>query len=409
MLNIDDLPLSEALDNPEFGASFKWTEEFFSSGPSGLMKTSWGEPVALRYKDVLALSVHPLAGHQTLETQLNALPPSVAQRDGALARMLGAGTFHLQPPELNANKALITRGLTPKAVANYADEFGATVQRLIAHARQRGEIDFIKEFAKPALVDFWGTNLGLSSDEVGEAMRLASDLMNAFSLAPTEHEMQLAYQAAQGWLETMPKLLARAERKGSFSIVNGLSSAFEAIEEHQRTPDQYVLLSQGLFDGFHTMGSGFAATVYGMLEGGLQPAAHRASPGVLAKGLVSEAFRIHGAVAMTTREALADFEYDGVRIPRGTNIYMIWSCANLDPEVFADPFKYVIDRKNGSRKLSFGGGPYMCAGRHLVGLLSERLVAEFVEAAVELRPAGTCHWRSGSTIHELTKFPVTLN
>jgi cytochrome P450 len=299
--------------------------------------------------------------------------------------------------------------LTPKAVANFTDEFGSTVQRLIAQARQYGEIDFIKNFAKPAMTSFWGANLGLSSDEVGEAMRLASDLIHAFSLAPTEDQLQLAYQAAQGWLETMPKLIARAERKGSFPIVDGLSAAFEAIDADHRVADQYFLLSSGLFDGFHTLGSGFAATVYGMLESGLQPVAHRASPGTLAKGLVSEAFRIHGAVAMTTREALADFEYDGVQIPRGTNIYMIWSCANLDPDVFEDPFSYVLDRKNAARKLSFGGGPYMCAGRHLVGLLSERLVTEFVEAGVEVSPAGTCKWRTGSTIHELTEFPIILN
>lgn len=409
MTSINDLPVLTALDDPDFGASFKWTEEFFKSGEAGLMKASWGAPVAVRHKDLLALGAHPLAGHQPLESQLGALPASVAQRDGALAKFIGAGTFHLQPPELTANKAMITRGLTPKSVANFSDEFGATVQRLIAQSRQRGAIDFIKDFAKPAMTSFWGTNLGFSSDEVGEAMRLAAVLMNAFSMAPTEDQLQLAYQAAQGWLETMPKLIARAERQGSFPIVAGLTAAFDAINPEHRVADKFALISQGLFDGFHTMGSGFAATVHGMLEGGLQPVAHRESPSLLAKGLVSEAFRIHGAVAMTTREALADFDYNGVQIPRGTSIHMIWTCANLDPEVFSDPFTYVLDRKNASRKLSFGGGPYMCAGRHLVGSLSERLVTEFVQANVEVVAAGACKWRAGSTIHELTEFPVILN
>jgi len=408
MTTIDDLPVLQALDDPTFGENFKWSKELFDRGHRGLMRASWGEPVAVCYKDVLALSVNSLVGHQNIETQLEALPRPVARRDGALAKMLGAGTFHLQPPQLTANKQLITRGLTPKTVASFTDEFGSTVQRLVERSRRIGEIDFIRDFAKPALVAFWGTNLGLSSDEVEEAIHLATDLMAAFSLSATEDEMQLAYRAADGWMSTMPRLLERAERTGSYAIVNGLSAAYEAIDERQRQADRYMLLSQGLFDGFHTLGSGFAATVYGMIEGGFQPIEHCGAPGVFAKGLVSEAFRIHGAVAMTTRQALGDFEYDGLLVPAGTNIHMIWTLANLDPEVFASPFNYVLDRSNASRKLSFGGGPYMCAGRHLAVALSERLVTEFVGKRVQAHSAGSCKWRAGSTIHELTEFPIIL-
>lgn len=408
MSSISSLPIFKALDDPNFGADFEWSKEFFENSPSGLMQTSWGELVAFSYKDILALSVHPMVSHQGYETQMAAFPPAVIDGSTGLSSVLKAGTFHLQPPQHLPNKNLAMRGLTAKAISHSVADFGETVASLIAKYKDGRTIDFIHDFAEQLLIAYWGKNLGLSEDEVRLILNLSTDFIHAFALRPTEDELLASNRASEIWLLNMPQWLERAEKSGLFPMMRGFTDSYLEIDEDLRSPDRYALMGFTLLDGFHTLGSSFAATVFSMIKGEFQPCEYSDNPDLLANGIVSEAFRIHGPVALTTRQAIEDIQYENLLIPAGSNIYMMWSLANLDPQIFPDPFHYMLARPNAARKLSFGGGPYMCAGRHLAKSLSECLVKEFIKSNVRVEAAGDCKWRAGYTIRELIEFPVKL-
>jgi cytochrome P450 len=206
----------------------------------------------------------------------------------------------------------------------------------------------------------------------------------------------------------MSAWLARAERSGKYPFIAHLSAANEAIEASLRPADPHGVMAPSFVDGFHTIGSMFASTVFGMIEGDLQPVDYSASPGKFAAGIYSEAARIHAPVAVTARQAVDDFEHDGVFIPRDTSIYMMWLVANRDPEVFEEPLTYKLDRTNGARRFTFGGGPYICAGRNLVRALCEALALELARAGVRVETVGDVRWTSGSVVHELTDLHLKL-
>jgi camphor 5-monooxygenase len=56
-----------------------------------------------------------------------------------------------------------------------------------------------------------------------------------------------------------------------------------------------------------------------------------------------------------------DFEYDGLQLKRGEMVLLPTALANLDADVYPDPFDLVFDRK-GAPHLTFGGGVHRCAG-----------------------------------------------
>ena len=75
---------------------------------------------------------------------------------------------------------------------------------------------------------------------------------------------------------------------------------------------------------------------------------------------------------LTTR----DTEIDGVPIPKGARVVVVYSAANRDPSVFGDPDGFDPDRTNLKEHLAFGKGIHFCLGAPLSRLeLSCALVA----------------------------------
>ncbi|KAI3391481.1 hypothetical protein diail_7312 [Diaporthe ilicicola] len=101
--------------------------------------------------------------------------------------------------------------------------------------------------------------------------------------------------------------------------------------------------------------------------------------------LAREALRYFTVIPLNLpRETIRDVEYEGVRIPKGTTVYMnAWAC-NYDPELWEDPDVFRPERwleKPDAPLFTFGLGYRMCAGHLLaareVYLIFMRLLASF--------------------------------
>ncbi|KAH8774538.1 cytochrome P450 [Diaporthe sp. PMI_573] len=106
---------------------------------------------------------------------------------------------------------------------------------------------------------------------------------------------------------------------------------------------------------------------------------------VYMNALAREALRYFTVIPLNLpRESIRDVEYEGMRIPRGTTVYMnAWAC-NFDPELWEDPDVFRPERwleKPDAPLFTFGLGYRMCAGHLLavreVYLIFMRLLASF--------------------------------
>ncbi len=95
---------------------------------------------------------------------------------------------------------------------------------------------------------------------------------------------------------------------------------------------------------------------------------------------VDEALRLESPVQMATRWATADIPVEGCVVPAGSMVTAVLGAANRDPDRFADPAVYDLDRKS-QHLASFGFGPHYCLGDRLARLecrlLLERLLRRF--------------------------------
>ena len=92
----------------------------------------------------------------------------------------------------------------------------------------------------------------------------------------------------------------------------------------------------------------------------------------LAGDAVEEMLRYDGPTQAMTRIAREDMDFPSVaggsrRVRQGDRVFALLNAANRDPDVFADPDRFLLTRGE-SRHLSFGYGPHFCLGAPLARL-----------------------------------------
>jgi cytochrome P450 len=156
-------------------------------------------------------------------------------------------------------------------------------------------------------------------------------------------------------------------------------------------------------------------TTQGMLANGLlallehpeQLADLRADPS-LVPGAVEEVLRYENPLHYFRRTATADTELHGQPIAAGEKVAMIYTSANRDEDVFADPQTFDI-RRDPNPHLSFGIAEHFCLGVHLARLegvvFFEELLATFPSIEITGEPRRT---RSNLN-NSLKALPVRLS
>ena len=86
------------------------------------------------------------------------------------------------------------------------------------------------------------------------------------------------------------------------------------------------------------------------------------------KRLCEEVIRIESPVQSLMRRATRDVELGGTLIPEGSLILARYGAANRDPEKFACPHAFDIDRPNVGAHLAYGSGTHFCVGATLARL-----------------------------------------
>ncbi len=82
---------------------------------------------------------------------------------------------------------------------------------------------------------------------------------------------------------------------------------------------------------------------------------------------VDETLRFEPTGPHVARWVARDFEYDGIAVPAGSAMLLLFGAANRDPRRYHNPDTFDIHRDNGSH-LTFGKGPHYCLGANLARL-----------------------------------------
>lgn len=399
----------EELKSPLWGTDYRWiTDDLFHREYQGLLRTPTGDVFVYRNVDLSALRAHPNCTHQTLMAMTHGLRQPDSLTESGIGRMLGVNTASWRHPEHKPGKALLTQLMTPKTLAPLAGDFTGILTTLIDDALERRDIDFVSDFARPAVAQFWCSALGYELAEAERLIELGAQFQLALRVSPSPEQVAVISRAADEFMELTCAILTRSAHTGTYAWLNQLLAQADQMPPVGRPQDPIAHLASPLIDGFHTLVSILSAVVTALIDGGIQPRRIDRDVPSFATATFLEGTRLHPALTAFARQAGADIEFGDVLIPKDTNIFMGWLFGNRDPEVFDDPTTYKLDRANRVKQFTFGGGPYVCAGRTLVQVLCEWLLAELAERDIEFERTGEATWDPGTWLHDLTALPVSV-
>lgn len=120
---------------------------------------------------------------------------------------------------------------------------------------------------------------------------------------------------------------------------------------------------------------------------------------------VEEFLRAYAPVTMA-REVMKETEINGCPIKPGNMVLLSFPAANRDPEMFPDPDKVILDRRE-NRHAAFGLGIHRCVGSNLARMEMQVAIGEWLKRIPEFRLDGAVAWSEG-TVRGPRALPVAF-
>ena len=93
-------------------------------------------------------------------------------------------------------------------------------------------------------------------------------------------------------------------------------------------------------------------------------------------------------------------------IAAGDKVVVWFGSGNRDEDVFADPYRFDVQR-HPNEHMSFGrGGPHMCLGNSLARLEIQIMFEDLIARDVNLQPDGTPDYVLSNFVHGFKRLPV---
>ncbi|MEX5709968.1 cytochrome P450 [Parafrankia sp. FMc6] len=296
----------------------------------------------------------------------------------------------IDPPLQREFKRLINAYFTPKAVLPWEPRTRALVNRLIDGFVERGECDFMAEFARPyPALSFFDVAIGAPADQIERVAYLASK-----SGAPKDPDAAACWRGLSEWINGFLDQRRREPPRGD--VVDAVLNA--EIQGRPITHEEIIGTVQLLIlGGLETTAGALGQIMLRFCRQPEIPAALRANPDLLPQA-VEELLRLDGPFVQITRTAMHDTEIDGHQIRQGEKVIIYWASANRDEDEFPASDKFDLDRKI-NRHMAFGVGPHRCVGSNLARMNLRIALEELLSRLHDLR------LQDGAEIH----FHPTVN
>ena len=273
--------------------------------------------------------------------------------------------LELDPPEHTAYRQVLQPLFSPQRMKKLSDDIRTVVNGLIDEFAPKGQAEFISEFAHElpariflALMDWPLEDAALFTE--------ATDVVLFGKPGGTQEESDQARISAgltvAGYFQKVIEDRRSNPREDATStLINtevALPDGTRLLEDQELFLMFYLLLMGGL----HTVQGSLAWAIVHLVNNPAQRDLIVADPAVIPRA-VEEILRIEAAIA-AGRRATRDVELGGVSIAEGDQLLLMLCSANRDPDAFAHPTDFDINRSP-NRHLSFGAGVHRCLGSHL--------------------------------------------
>jgi cytochrome P450 len=321
--------------------------------------------VLTKYEDVLNVA----QDWETFSSELGITVPAPAVQ----ARMLPVS---VDPPLQRIFKRLVNAEFTPAKIAPWEAPTRVLVDRLIDGFIERGECDFMKEFARPLPgLAFFDLALHAPTEELEQVNHWATQASLPNAADARDGLMKLA-----GWIAQLVEQRRTDGPRGD--VVDVVMKA--EIEGRPITQEEIISTVHLLIlGGLETTAGVLGAVMLRFCQQPEIPARLRERPELIPQA-VEELLRLDGSFICIGRTARHDAEIEGHQVKEGERVIMYWASANRDPAEFTAPDTFDLDRER-NRHVAFGAGPHRCVGSNVARMNLRVALGEVVRRLTDVR------------------------
>ncbi len=359
-----------------------------------------------RYEDAVAVLGDPRFAKDPLKakSETGSKPPWLPGPLRALSRNM----LDVDEPDHRRLRTLVQKASTPRVVEELRPRIESIAGALLDDIERRGTgtADLIAAYAAPIPVTVIAELLGVEHADRRRFHRWSSDVVAADT--STWHKLR-AIPSGIAFILFLRKLIRKRRAALGEDLLSGLIEAQDAgdrLSADELLAMCFLLLVAGHETTVNLIGNGVLA----LLEHPDQMARLREQPELIAPA-VEEMLRYGSPLQFATeRYAIADVEMAGLRIPRGSLVYVVLAAANRDAGTFPDAERFDITREP-NRHLAFGHGIHYCLGAPLARLEGQiairMLLARF--GSIELQKGAALQWRRGLVLTGVESLPVRVS
>jgi hypothetical protein len=279
----------------------------------------------------------------------------------------------MDPPEQTRLRALVSRGFTPRRVAELEEQIRTITREHLDALALDEPFDLIDRFAARVPMDVISEMVGVPSADRAELRRLADLLVHREDGA--RDVPKAGVDAAVALFGYYTELLAERRRHPRADLTSALVLV-EVEGDRLTDPEIIAFLFLMIVAGNETTTKLLGNAVYWAAKNPDQLAKVLADPGRI-PNWVNETLRYDGSTQLLARLLLEDVAVHGRLAPAGSRLVLLLGSANRDPDVFADADRFDIDRDT-AQLVSFGGGRHYCLGANLARLEARVALEELV-------------------------------
>ena len=324
------------------------------------------------YEDISRVVRDPVRFPPTLSLAIQQLlasgvPPEEAPRTNAM--LASMATLRPTNELYRSHRQELTDPWVGPGASRHTEMITRYVDELIEGWIDRGEVEFISEFARPLPQRVMATVLGFPLEDIPQLAEWGTAQVAAF-VHGKGHRNQLT----------------EAQLTAQFELLEGFKDyVHDAVEKKRREPEddmiswlcqvEYEALGRKLTD------MEVNGVVYAMVIGGLETTQYALEEEAqllcenpeyfrqikenrdLVRPFVEESMRLRSPTqGLSTRITSQDEVFQGVEVPAGSLLHLRFGAGNVDPEEWECPYEMRLDRKAVTRHLAFSAGPRVCPG-----------------------------------------------
>ncbi len=278
----------------------------------------------------------------------------------------------IDPPYHTKYRKLVSRAFSARRIAALEDKVREIVNQHIDAFPDKGTIDFHADFAVSFPVEVIHYALNMAPETKSKIKGWSDDSVAALGASITD-ERRL--EAARGQVDQQKYWHSEWEKRLEHPQDDILSEVTHADFDDPDLPDGetrklefsevFSIITQLMVAGNETTTKFLNETIRLLIENPEWWDALEADPEGVAPGIVEEGLRLSSPNQGLFRIVTKDTTIEGIDVPKGSTIWVMFGAANRDERFFADAEEFNAARDNFKDHIAFGKGHHFCIGAPL--------------------------------------------